>query len=83
MKHLFQYFTTTATNVESPNKQRAIFLSVCGLTKYQPIRNILAMVRPTEHSFTELVTLVEHHRTPKPSAIENGAIYRNHRHLYS
>ena len=66
-EHLTQYFT--ANNVKSADKQRAIFLSVCGPTTYQLIRNILAPVKPTERSFKQLVELVEKHRNPKPSII--------------
>ena len=66
-ERLIQYFA--ANDVESASKQRAIFLSVCGPATYQLIRNILAPVKPTEHLFAELVTLVEQHRNPKPSVI--------------
>ena len=67
MERLIQYFA--ANDVESASKQHVIFLSVYGPATYQLIRNILALVKPTEHSFTKLVTSVEQHRSPKLSAI--------------
>ena len=66
-ERLTQYFT--ANDVKSADKQRAIFLSVCGPTTYQLIRNILAPVKPTDRSLAQLVELVEKHRNPKPSVI--------------
>ena len=66
-ERLTQYFA--ANDVESADKQRAILLSVCGPTTYQLIRNILAPVKPTDKSFSDLVELVERHRNPKPSVI--------------
>ena len=65
MEHLVQYFA--ANDVESADKNRAILLSVCGPTTYKLIRNILAPVKPTERTFTQLVEVVEQHR--KPSVI--------------
>ena len=61
-ERLIQFFA--ANNVESASKQHAILLSVCGPATHQLIRNILAPVKPTEHLFTQLVTLVQ-----KPQAV--------------
>ena len=36
---------------------------------YQLIKNILALVKPTEHMFAQLVKVVEQHRNPKLSVI--------------
>ena len=66
-ERLTQYFI--ANNVKSADKQCAIFLSVCGPTTYQLIRNIAAPVKPTEHLFHWLVELVEKHWNPKLSVI--------------
>ena len=66
-ERLVQYFA--ANDVDSAEKKRAILLSVCGPATYQLIRNILAPVKPTERSFTDLVDLVEQHKNPKPSVI--------------
>ena len=66
-ERLTQYFS--ANDVKSADKQHAIFLSVCGPTTYQLIRNILAPVKPTDRLFAQLVELVEKHRNPKPSVI--------------
>ena len=67
-EQLIQYFA--ANNTESASKQCAIFLSVCDPTTYQLIRNILAPVKPTKYSLTELATLVDSTcRYPQPSVI--------------
>ena len=60
-----QYFITN--DVKSADKQFAVFLSVCGPTTDQLIRNILTPVKPTDRLFDQLVELVEKHRNPKPS----------------
>ena len=49
-------------------KQRAILLSTCGAATYLLIRNLVALGKPTDHSFKELVKKVTDHLTP-PSAI--------------
>ena len=67
MEHLVQYFA--ANDVKSADKKHAILLSVCGLTTYQLIRNILVPAKPTKCTFPQLVEAVEQHRNPKPSAI--------------
>ena len=41
-----------ANDVEAPEKQRAILLSVCGPATYQLIRNLAAPQKPSEVSFT-------------------------------
>ena len=50
-----EYFL--ANDVESPEKQRAILLSICGqcASKYQKIRDLLAPEKPKPKSFTEIV----------------------------
>ena len=56
-----------ANDVATAEKQRAIFLTVCGATTYQLIRNLVAPEKPTERSLDELIQLVEDHHAPKPS----------------
>jgi len=48
-------------------KQHVIFLTVCGTTTYQLIRNLVAPGKPTEHPLDELIRPVEDHRAPKLS----------------
>ena len=55
----------TANDADSADKQCAILLSVFGHATYQLIQNILALVKPTECSFSDLVTIVEQHKNPK------------------
>ena len=62
-----EYFL--ANDVESPEKQRAILLSVCGASTYQKIRDLLAPEKPKSKSFTEIVKLVQDHHQPPPSFI--------------
>ena len=64
-ERLQQYFT--ANDIKTAEKQRAILLSVCGATTYQLIRNLTAPGKPTDHTFQQLVQLVQSHRTPPPS----------------
>ena len=45
-ERLEQYFL--ANDVEAPEKQRAILLSVCGPATYQLIRNLAAPQKPSE-----------------------------------
>ena len=61
-ERLEQYFI--ANDVD---KKRAILLSVCGPSTYQPIRNLLAPTKPNTKSFDELVKLVKAHHQPEPS----------------
>ena len=58
-----------ANDVDSAEKQRAIFLSACGAHTYQLLKNLLAPDKPTEKSFGELVELIKSHLQPRPSVI--------------
>ena len=58
-ERLEQYFT--ANDVADADKRRAIFLSCCGASTYQLVRNLVAPDKPTTKTFAELVTLVEQH----------------------
>ena len=66
-ERLEQYFL--ANDVEAPEKQRAILLSVCGPATYQLIRNLAAPQKPSEVSFAGVVKLVQDHFNPTPSVI--------------
>ena len=56
-----------ANEVLDAAKQRAIFLTVCGPTTYQLVRNLVAPAKPTDKSLAALVKLVEDHHSPQPS----------------
>ena len=60
-----QYFT--ANDITNPVKMRAILLSFCQSSTYKLIRSLVAPDKPTERSYSELVTLVGEHYHPKPS----------------
>ena len=60
-KSLQQYFT--ANHIKMAEKQRAILLSVCGATTYKPICNLTAPGKLTDHTFQQLVQLLQSHRT--------------------
>ena len=62
-------FYFTANGVDTPEKQRAVLLSVCGPETYGLIRSLVAPDKPGSRSFKELVDLVRDHYHPKPSAI--------------
>ena len=66
-ERLQQYFT--ANDVRTAEKQRAILLSGCGASTYQLIRNLVAPAKPVDHTFAEIVKLVQDHHQPPPSAI--------------
>ena len=66
-ERLEQYFQ--ANGVIDADKQRAIFLSVCGPSMYQTIRNLVAPKKPTEFTLKELIEKVENHLNPSKSVI--------------
>ena len=66
-EQLEQYFQ--ANGVIDADKQRAIFLSVCGPSMYQTIRNLVAPKKPTEFTLKELIEKVENHLNPSKSVI--------------
>ena len=65
-EQLEQYFV--ANDVKNADKQRAILLSVFGVSTYRLIRNLVAPNKPTDKTFAEIVKLVKHHHTPPPPA---------------
>jgi len=58
-----------ANNIDVPEKQRSVFLSVCGSATYSVIRSLVQPKTPTDYTFKELVAKVRQHFNPKPSAI--------------
>ena len=62
-------FYFEANGVDTPEKRRAVLLSVCGPETYRLIRSLVAPDKPSSRPFRELVTLVRDHFDPKPSPI--------------
>ena len=56
-----------ANKIRDENVKKSVLLTSCGLTTYQLIRALLQPDSPSEKSFEELVDLLKHHFTPKPS----------------
>ena len=55
----------TANNKDCREK-RVILLSVCGTATCQVIHKLTTPGRPTNHTFEELVQLMQVHRNPSP-----------------
>ena len=66
-ERLQQYFL--ANEITNAEKQRAIFLSVCGGRTYSLLRDILQPQKPAEASLTEILEQLGKHHNPKPSLI--------------
>ena len=64
-ERLEQY--SEANDIKTAEKKRAILLSVCGAATYQVIRNLTTPGKLTDHSFEELVQLMQAHRNHPPS----------------
>ena len=62
---LEQYFVRN--DIVAADKKRTILLSSCGTETYQHIRNIVALKKPTERIFTQLVELVPRPHNSRPS----------------
>ena len=58
-----------ANDITSPERKRAILLSVCGAKTYQVIRNLTSPIKPGEKPLNEIIDLVTKHYSPKPSTI--------------
>eukprot|EP00731_Ephydatia_muelleri_P021630 Em0014g221a len=54
-----------ANGIGDEGKRRAVLLSVCGGSVYQLIRNLVVLGKPSDKSFSELVTLVRF--VPRPT----------------
>ena len=76
-ERLQQYFA--ANDVDSAEKQRAIFLSACGAHTYQLLKNLLAPEKPTEKSFGELVELMKNHLQSRPLIVERFTFHSRNR----
>ena len=58
-----------ANDITSPERKRAVLLSVCGAKTYQVIRNLTSPIEPGEKPLNEIIDLVTKHYSPKPSII--------------
>ena len=67
-ERLTQYFIANGITEEG-DKCRTILLSSCGAPTYQLICNLVAPSKPTDKTFSEIVTLVRDHHHPRPSTI--------------
>ena len=74
IERLEQYFDANET--EDADKQRSIFLTVCGEKTYSLLRNLCAPDKPNTKSFDELKTTLTAHLKPKPLIIAER--YRFH-----
>ena len=66
-EHLDQYFV--ANDITDVGKKRAILLSLCGSGTYEIIKSLVAPKKPTDHTYSHLVKLVQTHFKPTPSEI--------------
>ena len=66
-EQLTEYFT--ANDIKSADKKQAILLSGVGLSTYQVIWNLVALDKPTDKTFDQLVKVVKGHYQPTPSVI--------------
>ncbi|KAL5468747.1 hypothetical protein EMCRGX_G029860 [Ephydatia muelleri] len=64
-ERLEQFFQ--ANDITDEGKRRAVLLSVCGSSTYQLMRNLSAPEKPSDKTFSELVTIVRNHFCPPPS----------------
>ena len=78
IERLTQYFT--ANDIDSPLKQHAILLSVCGSSTYQLIKNVLAPRVPTQVEFGKLMTT---HLQPPPSETVQHYLFNSRMHCPS
>ena len=53
-----------ANGITEVGKQKAVFLSMCGLPLYQLMKSLTAPAKPTEKTYAELVTLVKTYLNP-------------------
>ena len=67
-ERLIQYFVANGISEDGPTRW-AILFSSCGADTYHLIRNLVARKKPTEESFTDIVSLVKVHHQPRPSTI--------------
>ena len=65
-------FFFAANGITSDDKRRATFLAVIGPTAYKLLQSMLALVKPADRSFEELVKVLSDHYSPKPSELSEG-----------
>ena len=66
-ERLEHYFV--ANEVQSPERKRAILLSVMGPSCYKLLRNLVAPAKLTDKTYKELVDALKDHHEPKLSEI--------------
>ena len=62
-------FYFAANEVKEAEKQRAVLFSVCGAATYKLIKNLLALTKPVDATFKDIVKLLTEHYQPKPSKV--------------
>ena len=66
-ERLGMYFL--ANSIADTNKQKAVFLTVCGAELYKLIRSLVSPSKPIEKTYDELVAVLLNHLNPKPNII--------------
>ena len=64
LEHFF-----VANSITTPEKKRAVFLSVIGPSAYKILRNLVSPDKPGEKDFAVLVDKLSQHFKPTPSEI--------------
>ena len=60
-------FYLTANKVDADDKQRDIFLTICGTMTYSLVHSLTALKKPSELTFAEIIKLGAEHYYPRPS----------------
>uniref|UniRef100_UPI00398F2CC2 PKHD1 like 1, tandem duplicate 1 n=1 Tax=Pristiophorus japonicus TaxID=55135 RepID=UPI00398F2CC2 len=83
IESLDQYFVANELDTDSNAiNRRTILLIVCGSTINGLIKNLLALMKPTDKAYAELCTLVREHHKPKESILmARGQIPRGQQEL--
>ena len=58
-----------ANGIDDAEKKRAVLLSVIGPVMYKVLRNLLALMKPSEKNYDELVATLSAHYSLPPSEI--------------
>lgn len=67
VERLEQFFV--ANEVKDKDRQRAIFLTVCGQRTYTLLRSLIQPAKPTDKTLKEILQVLEKHFAPKPSVV--------------
>jgi len=67
-----------ANGIDSNERKRAVFLSVIGLRIYKLLCSLVALAKPGEKTFAELVAALTQHFAPKPSEIVQRYKFHTH-----